>query len=122
VARPLRISHPDDTHNGFYPSGTSKWFSFDKYGNKTGETEDLDARATEGDKAARTTTYGYDNYNRLASVKLPNTSDVPSQPATVYDYTPTRGGTTYSPYSHTTKSGKKIGVTSKYVTLSTRTL
>jgi RHS repeat-associated protein len=78
-----KISYLDDTHGGLFPLGTSKSFVYDKFGNKLQETDEL----------THTTTYSYDNYNRLASVALPGL------PTTTYVYTATNGS---SAYSHTT--------------------
>src|SRR5207302_10424443 len=85
------ISYPDDTHGGTVSGGTSRSFRYDTYGNKLSETDEL----------GHTTTYDYDAYNRLTSTKLPNTTEIPNQPPTIYDYTSNNGR---SPYSHTTKS------------------
>jgi RHS repeat-associated protein len=90
-----KISYPDDKHidsahpNGLYPNGTSQVFTYDVYGNKLSETNELGQR----------TTYSYDDYNRLIGMKLPPTAQV-SDSTTVYDYSATDG----TPYSHTTKS------------------
>jgi RHS repeat-associated protein len=83
-----KISYPDDTHSGAYPSGTYKAFAYDKYGNKNWEENELRQR----------TTYTYDNYNRVQTVTLPSPGGT-----TTYDYSPTKGDTTAC-YKHTTAS------------------
>lgn len=88
-----KITYEDDKHPGespTYTNGTTQLFTYDAWGNKTSETNEL----------TKITTYGYDNYNRLTSVKLPDTALISPQPPTTYDYTPPG----HSPYSHTTKS------------------
>lgn len=86
-----KISYPDDKHDGAYPAGTSKSFTYDVYGNKLAETNE----------EIETTIYTYDDYMRLKSVKLPNTPLIPNQPPRTYDYTTTAN---LSAYSHTTKA------------------
>ncbi len=85
-----KISYPDDTHNGTIPGGTSQSISYDSWGNKL----------TEADEMNHATIHIYDDYSRLLTTKLPPTPEVPTA-ITTYDYTPTAGG---SPFSHTTKS------------------
>jgi RHS repeat-associated protein len=56
-----KIRFPNDTHGGAYASGTSRSYGFNKWGDKVWE---------ENEKAERTT-YTYDIYGRVTSVKDP---------------------------------------------------
>jgi RHS repeat-associated protein len=88
--RVTRMSHPDDTHGGTLSGGTYRSFGYDKFGNTLWEETEMRER----------TVYTYDDYNRLTSVKLPPTPEVPVA-VTTYDYMATNGA---SPYSHTSNA------------------
>jgi len=83
-----KITHAD---------GTFRSFTYDKFGNKISET----------DETVHTTTYTYDAYKRLKTVK-----NALSQ-TTSYDYTATNGA---SSYSHTTNSVRKTTSPTSVVT------
>lgn len=87
-----KISYTDDTHGGTVSGGTYKSFGYDVYGNKLWEENEMRQR----------TTYTYDDYKRILSVKLPSSTQV-QNPLTSYDYA--RPG--YLPYSHTTSNWQK---------------
>ncbi|MBA3352662.1 MAG: RHS repeat protein, partial [Blastocatellia bacterium] len=92
-----KVSYLDDTHGGTIAGGTSMSYVYDIYGNLLRETQD---------QLAETTTYTYDEYNRLKTMKVPPSDAIPSQRATVYDYTPDRAAppNDINPLSHTTDS------------------
>ena len=86
-----KITYVNDTHNGLYPSGTSRKFAYNKWGDKVWEENELGQR----------TSYTNDDYGRVLSI----TDPLGAGHTETFDYTPTRGGFT-SPYAHTTGSVK----------------
>jgi RHS repeat-associated protein len=94
-----KITYMDDPHGP-----VSQSFTYDVYGNKLSETNEL----------TKTTHYFYDDYNRLTKVTLPPTTQIPD-PSTIYDYTPVGR----SPYSHTTKTVRLETSPSNVATTST---
>src|SRR5262249_17863415 len=52
-----QINYQSDTHNGTIPGGTTKQFTYDQYGNKKSETDELGP--------PHTISYTYDDYMRL---------------------------------------------------------
>ncbi len=107
-----KVSYPDDTHTGTIAGGTSMSYVYDIYGNLQSETQD---------QLGETTNYTYDDYNRLKTMRLPNSDSVPTQRATVYDYTPNRSDPPngINPLSHTTNSVWKETAPSLVVTART---
>ena len=91
-----KISYPDDTT---IPGGTSKSFSYDVYGNKL----------TDADELNHTTSYTYDDFSRVLTTSDPLTD------MTQLDYTPPGK----SPYSHTTDSVYKHTTPAGIVTTQT---
>jgi YD repeat-containing protein len=71
-----------------YADSTSKSFTYDVYGNKLSETNEL----------GHQTNYGYDSYNRLTSVTDPLSH------TTTYSYEATNGSQNLSALLHTTSS------------------
>lgn len=107
-----KVSYPDDTHGGTISGGTSMSYVYDIYGNLLSETQD---------QLAETTKYTYDEYNRLRTMKLPDSDSVPNQRATIYDYTPNRSDPPngINPLSHTSNSIWKETAPSLVVTART---
>ena len=64
-----KISYPDDTHNGTIPGGTSQSISYDSWGNKL----------TEADEMNHATIHIYDDYSRLLTTKLRQPRKCPLQ-------------------------------------------